>query len=181
MENMDISTLLERLKADAIEFSVSKESRFDASLDHMRYSFMPSAVIYAKSEADICKTLSHCNALNIPVSVRGAGTGCAGGCVPILNEVVLDISGINFIEIDPVSRIAHVGAGAITADIDKRAQEFGLFYAPDPSSHKYSSIGGNIACNAGGLRALKYGTTRENLVALKAVLPSGFPLLRLPR
>lgn len=165
--------MLNRLKADDIEFSVSEKSRFDASLDHMRYSFMPSAVVYAKNEADISKTLAYCNELKIPISVRGAGTGCAGGCVPILNEVVLDVSAINFIEIDSVSRIAHVGAGAITADIDKTSQEFGLFYAPDPSSHKYSSIGGNIACNAGGLRALKYGTTRENLVALRVVLATG--------
>ncbi|MBE6411703.1 MAG: FAD-binding protein [Opitutales bacterium] len=173
MENFDISTLLARLETESIEFSVSEKSRFDASLDHMRYSFMPSVVVYAKSQADIQKLLKNCNELNIPVSVRGAGTGCAGGCVPICNEIVLDVSAINFIEIDPVSRIAHVGAGAITADIDAQAKKFGLFYAPDPSSHKFSSIGGNIACNAGGLRALKYGTTRENLVALKAVLPSG--------
>ena len=89
------------------------------------------------------------------------------------NGIVLDLHRINFIEIDPLSRIAHVGAGAITADVDKAAWAHGLFYAPDPSSHKYSSIGGNIACNAGGLRALKYGCTRENLAALSVCLPNG--------
>ena len=92
MENFDISTLLARLETESIEFSVSEKSRFDASLDHMRYSFMPSVVVYAKSQADIQKLLKNCNELNIPVSVRGAGTGCAGGCVPICNEIVLDVS-----------------------------------------------------------------------------------------
>lgn len=68
--------------------------------------------------------------------------------------------------------MARVGAGAVTADVDARAAQFGLMYAPDPSSHKYSSIGGNISCNAGGLRAAKYGNTRENVLALTAFLPT---------
>ena len=87
MEKFDISALLPRLEADAIEFSVSEKSRFDASLDHMRYSFMPSAVVYAKTTSDVQKVLQHCNELKIPVSVRGSGTGCAGGCVPILKNI----------------------------------------------------------------------------------------------
>ncbi len=168
-----ISLLFSRLDAAEIKYSTDKEALFDASLDHMRYSFLPSVVVYAQNERDIQGTLKVCNDLLIPVSVRGSGTGCAGGCVPINGEIVLDLSAINFIEIDPVSRTAHVGAGAVTADIDAQAKKYGLFYPPDPSSHKFSSIGGNIACNAGGLRALKYGTTRENILALSAILSSG--------
>ncbi len=173
MEDEQILRLTSRLSSLGIDFSTSEKSLFDASLDHMRYSFLPLAVVYAKCEDDIRNTLRECNQLDIPVTVRGSGTGCAGGCVPICGGIVLDLSAINFIEIAPESRIAHVGAGAVTADIDAEARKFGLFYAPDPSSHKFSSIGGNIACNAGGLRALKYGTTRENLLSLTAILANG--------
>lgn len=156
-----------------MKYSTAEKNLFDASLDHMRYAFMPQIVAYASCADDVSKILSSANELNIPTTVRGSGTGCAGGCVPVCGGLVIDLSGINFIEIDGVSRIAHVGAGAITANVDAAASKFGLFYAPDPSSHKYSSIGGNIACNAGGLRALKYGTTRENVLALTAVLADG--------
>ncbi|MBQ6534708.1 MAG: FAD-binding protein [Opitutales bacterium] len=173
METFDIAELAKLLEKGGVEFSRSQDALFKASLDHTRYSALPAGVAFAASEGDVSKILFACNKLGIPATVRGSGTGCAGGCVPICGGIVLDISRLNFIEIDPVSRIAHAGAGAITADIDAAARKFGLFYAPDPSSHKFSSIGGNIACNAGGLRALKYGTTRENLLALKAVLASG--------
>lgn len=165
--------MLRRLKECGIACATDKHSRFAASLDQMRYSFLPDAVAYAKSEADVSETMKAASDCGVPITVRGSGTGCAGGCVPTCGGVVLDMSGIDFIEIDAVSRMAHVGAGAITANVDEAANKFGLFYAPDPSSHKFSSIGGNIACNAGGLRALKYGTTRENVLALKAVLADG--------
>lgn len=165
--------MLRRLKECGIACATDKHSRFAASLDQMRYSFLPDAVVYAKSEADVSETMKAASDCGVPITVRGSGTGCAGGCVPTCGGVVLDMSGIDFIEIDAVSRMAHVGAGAITANVDEAANKFGLFYAPDPSSHKFSSIGGNIACNAGGLRALKYGTTRENVLALKAVLADG--------
>lgn len=168
-----INELLRRLSADGIECATDEKSLFAASLDHMRYSFPPQAVVFAKSASDVAQTLRNANELDVPVTVRGSGTGCTGGCVPICGGVVLDVSKIDFIEIDPVARIAHAGAGAITADVDAKAGEYGFFYAPDPSSHKFSSIGGNIACNAGGLRALKYGNTRENVLSLKAVLVDG--------
>lgn len=161
------------LREAGVEFCTDAKSLFSASLDHARYSFLPDIVAYANGPDDVSQVLKIANRLGTPVSVRGSGTGCAGGCVPTTGGIVLDLHRINFIEIDPLSRIAHVGAGAITADVDKAAWAHGLFYAPDPSSHKYSSIGGNIACNAGGLRALKYGCTRENLAALSVCLPNG--------
>lgn len=161
------------LRDAGVRADVSEKALFAASLDHMRYSFKPFAVVKAKRECDVSRTLKTANEMRIPVTVRGAGTGCAGGCVPVEGGVVLDLSGLDFIDIDPVSRVARVGAGAVNADVDKAASEYGLFYAPDPSSNKYSTIGGNIACNAGGLRALKYGVTRDNVLALRAYLPDG--------
>ncbi len=171
--NDNISALTRRLELENVSFSTDDKSLFDASLDHMRYSFLPDVVAYAECGEDIGKVLKTANELDVPVTVRGCGTGCSGGSVPTPGGIVLDLGAIDFIEIDPVARVAHVGAGAVTANVDAAAQKHGLFYAPDPSSHKYSSIGGNIACNAGGLRALKYGVTRDNVIALTAYLPNG--------
>lgn len=144
-----------------------------ASIDNSRYFFSPDAVVMAKSAEDVSKTLKIANGLKCPVTVRGAGSGCAGGALPFGGGIVLDLEAINFIEIDPVSWVAHVGAGAINADVDAAAEKCGLMYPPDPSSKKYSTIGGNIACNAGGLRAAKYGTTRDYVMALSVCLPNG--------
>lgn len=172
MDN-NIKRAVDVLRGGGVEVLCGEAARFSRSLDHTRFSAMPAAVVMAASEADIEKTLSAANEFGVGVSVRGSGTGCAGGCVPIDGGLVLDVSRINFIEIDAFSRVARVGAGAITADIDAAARKFGLMYAPDPSSHKFCSIGGNIACNAGGLRALKYGTTRDNVLALVAFTGEG--------
>lgn len=173
-ENLRIA--LEKFKALGIDFSTDEEKLFCASLDHMRYSFMPDVCVYAHSENDIARVLEIANEYGIPITPRGSGTGCAGGAVPVQKGIVLDLSALNTIEIYPEERAARVGAGAITADIDKEAAKFGLMYAPDPSSHKYSSIGGNVACNAGGLRAAKYGSTRDNVLAITAFLADGTKL-----
>ena len=161
------------IRAAGVEVSISPEDLFGASLDHTRYSFMPDARVWVRNGEEIAFVLKTANELGVCVSVRGSGTGCAGGCVPVDGGIVLDLSKINFIEIYPAERTARVGAGAVTAEIDARAAEVGLMYAADPSSHKYSSIGGNISCNAGGLRAAKYGNTRENVLALTAYLADG--------
>ena len=165
--------MLADLKSAGIEYSLGQEALFSVSLDHMRYSSPPECAVFAKRAEDIGNTLKICSRYVCPVTVRGSGTGCAAGCVPFCGGIVLDVSGINFIEIDPASRTAHVGAGAVTADVDAAAAKHGLMYAPDPSSHKYCSIGGNISCNAGGLRAAKYGVTRDNVLALAAYLADG--------
>ena len=171
--NEKFKSAFEKIRKANVEVADDDNSLFKASLDHTRFSVKPAFVVYAKSVEDVQNVLRVANEELVGVSVRGAGSGCAGGCVPIDEGIVLDLSKLNKIEIDSVSRIATVGAGAITADIDSCANKFGLFYAPDPSSHKYSTIGGNIACNAGGLRALKYGVTRDNVISLTAVTATG--------
>lgn len=178
MINKDIcAEILIKFDEERIAYSTDEKKLFEASIDHTRFSSIPACVAYAKDCEEIAKILKIANNANCPVTVRGSGTGCAAGSVPFCGGLVLDLSAVNFIKIDPVARIAHVGAGAITAEVDKEARKHGLFYAPDPSSHKYSSIGGNIACNAGGLRAAKYGVTRENVLALTAYLADGEKIL----
>lgn len=150
-----------------------RKSLLEASIDNSRYSFLPDAVVKAESGDDISKTLKIANEEKIFVCPRGAGSGCCGAALPVFKGIVLDLSAINFIEIDPTSWTAHVGAGAINSDIDKTAAKYGLMYPPDPSSKNYSTIGGNIACNAGGLRAAKYGVTRDYVAAITAYLADG--------
>ncbi|MFJ8816510.1 FAD-binding oxidoreductase [Amycolatopsis thermoflava] len=114
------------------------------------------------------------SAHGVPVVPRGAGTGLAGGAVAGRGELVLDVSGLDrIVEIDPVDAVAVVEPGVRTAALDRAAQEFGLRYAPDPASAKISTIGGNIATNAGGMRCVKYGVTRDAVLGLDVVLADG--------
>lgn len=168
-----LETFINRINGGRIAYSLDADARFAASIDNSRFSVMPLLVVYPRSGAEISFVLRASFETETPVSLRGSGTGCSGGAVPLCGEPVIDLSRLDFIKIDPVARTAHVGAGAITSKIDAEASKFGLFYAPDPSSHKYCSIGGNIACNAGGLRAAKYGNTRENILSLTAYLSDG--------
>lgn len=115
-----------------------------------------------------------CNEQRVPLVVRGAGTGYTGGAVPIRGGVVLSMERFNrIIEIDEENLLAIVEANVITKQLQDAVEARGLFYPPDPASLKQSSIGGNVAECAGGPRAVKYGTTKRYVLALKAVLPTG--------
>jgi len=151
------------------------ESCFRASLDNLRLSFAPDAVVKVREAADVGVVLKLANKFEIPVTARGAGSSATGSAVPLHGGWVLDLSGLNQIEIDPVARIARVGAGAITAEFQAQAEALGLFYPPDPSSKKYTTLGGNIACNAGGMRCVKYGVTRDYVLGLEGFLADGSP------
>ena len=146
---------------------------FAASFDNMRLSFMPEAVIRPGVEDDIGTVLKLANQYRVPVTVRGRGTGNTGASSPIHGGWVIHLDHWDKIEIDPVSAMATVQPGAITAKINELAAPHGLFFPPDPSSLKYCSIGGNIATNAGGLRAAKYGVVRDHVYALEGFLPTG--------
>jgi glycolate oxidase len=110
----------------------------------------------------------------VPVVPRGAGSGVAGGALAGTGSIVLDLSGLDrILEIDPVDELAVVEAGVITADLDRAAGTHGLRYAPDPASAAISTIGGNVATNAGGMRCVKYGVTRDAVLGLDVVLADG--------
>lgn len=146
---------------------------FAASFDNLRLSFMPEAVIRPATEADIGVTLRLANEHRVPVTVRGRGTGTTGASAPLKGGWVIHLDHWDKITIDPVAAMATVQPGAITAHINEQAAPHGLFFPPDPSSVKYCSIGGNIATNAGGLRAAKYGVVRDHVYALEGFLPTG--------
>jgi glycolate oxidase len=154
---------------------VDAESCFDASLDNLRLSFLPDAVIKVRTAEEVGLVLKLAHKFEIPLTTRGAGSSATGSAVPLRGGWVLDVSALNKIKVDTISRMVTVGAGAVTADIQAKVEAVGLFYPPDPSSKKYSTIGGNIACNAGGLRCVKYGVTRDYVLGLEGFYANGSP------
>jgi glycolate oxidase len=146
---------------------------FAASFDSSKISFPPVAVIKPRKEADIGVALALANRHRVPVTVRGRGTTLMGSAAPVRGGWVIDMLALNRIVIDPEAGMAHVQCGAKVADIQRAAEAKGWFYPPDPSSKEYCTIGGNIACNAGGMHGGKYGVTRDFIIALRGFLASG--------
>lgn len=137
-------------------------------------SAQPECVVRAQSVHDVATVLRVCNEHEVPVTPRGAGTGVTGGAVPVRGGLVLSLERLNrILEIDARNLIAVVEPGAITADIQKEALRHRLFYPPDPASLDTCSIGGNVAENAGGPRAVKYGITGHYVTGLEFVLADG--------
>jgi glycolate oxidase len=134
----------------------------------------PDAVALPRTTASVAALLRFANRLGIPVTARGAGYGYVGGCVPIRGGIVLSLERMNRIkEINAADFVAVVQPGVITEKIQIEAEKQKLFYPPDPASKADSSIGGNIATNAGGPRCLKYGVTRDYVLGLEVVLANG--------
>lgn len=150
-----------------------REECLRQGIDNARLVFEPSAVIRIDCEDDIAVVLRLANKHTVPVTVRAAGSCATGGASPSDGGWVLDVNALNSIRIDANTGIAHVGAGAVNADINTAAEAKGWFYPPDPSSKNYATIGGNIATNAGGLRGAKYGVTRDYVLGLEGFMPTG--------
>ena len=149
--------------------------RLAYSYDATREHYEPEAVIFPRNEEDVSKILKYCNERKIPVVPRGAGSGFTGGALPVSGGVVLAVEKHmnKIIEIDTKNMVAVVQPGVINKELQREVEKLGLFYPPDPASQEYSTIGGNVAENAGGMRAAKYGITKDYVMALRAVLPNG--------
>lgn len=138
------------------------------------YHHMPEAVVFAESAQQVASIVQLANEYHFPVVPRGAGTGLACGAVPVCGGIVLSLEKMNHIlEINTDGLYAVVEPGVRTSDLQKAAEEKGLFYAGDPCSGDSCFIGGNIATNAGGNRAVKYGTTRHQVYSIEIVNPTG--------
>jgi len=174
-----------RLKEEDIEYLssivgkenlyVDKAHRLAYSYDATREHYEPDAVIFPRSEEDISKILAYCNEKKIVIVPRGAGSGFTGGALPVNGGIVLALEKhLNkIIEIDEKNMLAIVQPGVINKDLQRAVEKKGLFYPPDPASEDYSTLGGNVSENAGGMRAAKYGITKDFVMALRAVLPNG--------
>lgn len=137
-------------------------------------SFLPEVVIKPNSPEQVAEILKICNSNCIPLTPRGAGTGLSGGALPVFGGVVLSTEKLNrIIEIDERNLQATVEPGVITQVFQEAVIEKGLFYPPDPSSRGSCFLGGNLAESAGGPRAVKYGVTKEYVLNIQLVLPTG--------
>lgn len=148
-------------------------SRETASLDNLRISILPDVVIRVQKAEEVGAVLKLANRYGIPVTARGAGSSATGSSVPVWAGWVLDLSSLKSIKLNPYSKIVSVGPGVLTDALQTKMARYGLFYPPDPSSKKYSTIGGNIACNAGGMHCVKYGVTRDYVLGLEGYLANG--------
>lgn len=142
--------------------------------DNSKQHTCPDIVLLPSQHDSIQQAVKICNEHNLPLTTRGRGTGTTGAAVPIQAGVVLSTERMNqILEFDYKNRNIRVEPGVLNVEVQERAAENNLFWPPDPSSSDYCSIGGNLACNAAGPRAVKYGTCRENTLSLTAITGSG--------
>ncbi len=174
--------MLDKKHFKAFEDIVTKENIFDDkahmiaySYDATRVRYEPDAVIFPRDEEDVSAILKYCNEHKIVITPRGAGSGFTGGSLPANGGIILGFEKHmnKILEIDMDNMVAVVQPGVINMDLQRAAQEVGLFYPPDPASQDYTTLGGNVSENAGGMRASKYGITKDYVMALRAVLPNG--------
>ncbi|MBU0462896.1 MAG: FAD-binding protein [Proteobacteria bacterium] len=152
----------------------SLEDRWTYSFDASKTRAIPQAVVFPSCRQDVSAVMAHAYHNGIPVVPRGAGSGLTGGAVPVNGGIVMVLDRMNkILEVDTKNLCAIVETGVVTADLQAAAARVGLFYPPDPASMNVSTIGGNIAENAGGMQAAKYGVTKQYVLGLEVVLPDG--------
>jgi glycolate oxidase len=145
------------------------------SYDATRTRYEPDAVIFPRHEEDVAQILKYCNDNLIIITPRGAGSGFTGGALPANGGIILAMEKHmnKILEIDTENMVAVVQPGVVNMDLQKHVEALGLFYPPDPASEEYSTLGGNVSENAGGMRAAKYGITKDYVMALRAVRTNG--------
>jgi D-lactate dehydrogenase len=142
--------------------------------DNSRRQAQPDAVVFPTSHEDVVALVNACRDTRVPITARGRGTNTTGATVPIAGGIVVSFERMNrIVRIDADNRYALVEPGVLNGDLQTALAAHGFFWPPDPTSSAYCSIGGNLACNAGGPRAVKYGTCRENTLGLRAVAGTG--------
>ncbi len=171
----NINDLKKILKSDKVLSSKEECYCYAQDSTNLRNTPMsPDAVIFVESIEDVQKVLKYANIHSIPVISRGAGTNMVGACVCEQGGIVLNFSRMNkILEFSPENLTMKVQPGVVLDDIKKLAESEGLFYPPDPSNFKVSTIGGSIAQSSGGASSFKYGTTKDYILSLKVVLPDG--------
>ena len=164
-----------------LEKITSKDGVLTSPEDLAAYSYdatfeehLPDVVVLPRSTQQVSQVLMLASRERIPLVTRGMASGLAAGAVPLYGGIALSMTRMDrMLELDEKNAIEHVEAGMVTADLQAAVEARGLFYPPDPSSIRHSTIGGNIACNAGGPRCLKYGVTGDYVLGLTVVLADG--------
>ncbi|KKM09134.1 hypothetical protein SY88_20560 [Clostridiales bacterium PH28_bin88] len=156
------------------EVLTSRMALENYAYDSSPFSYLPDAVVFPASTDQVAGVMKLAYREGIPLTPRGAGTCISGGPVPRHGGIVLVTTRMNrILDINPLNRCALVEAGVVNLDLQKALENTGLMFAPDPSSQKVSTIGGNAAECAGGIRGVKYGVTREHVLGAQVVLPDG--------
>ncbi|PZR58943.1 MAG: FAD-binding oxidoreductase [Candidatus Meridianibacter frigidus] len=169
---MFAARLIEALGADAVK--TAPEDLAVYAFDAYSQALLPSVVVLPSSTRDVAAAVKIANDCGEPIVARGAGTGLCGGAVPAKGGMVLSFARMNrILELDTRNRRARVQPGLVNLDLSRASQPSGLFYAPDPSSQKVCTIGGNCATNAGGPHCLSYGTTVNHVLGLELVDDAG--------
>jgi glycolate oxidase len=150
------------------------QTRITYGTDALKRGAPADLVVFPGNTWEVAAAVRICAEHRIPIVPRGAGSGYTGGSVPVHGGVVVALDRMNrIIEIDEANLVAVVEPNVITGDLQDAVERVGLFYPPDPASLRQSAVGGNVAENAGGPRAFKYGTTKQYVLGLEAVLPTG--------
>ncbi|MEQ1512195.1 MAG: FAD-linked oxidase C-terminal domain-containing protein [Lysobacteraceae bacterium] len=155
-------------------FRTDANERSTYGYDNSRRQAMPDAVALPSTREQVVALVRACRTHRVPVIARGRGTNTTGASVPTAGGMVVSFERMNrILAIRPGDRCAVVEPGVLNGDLQRALKPHGLFWPPDPTSADFSTIGGNLACNAGGPRAVKYGASRDNILALTAVTGSG--------
>lgn len=168
--------IIEELIAIAGEENVSTETadKITHSYDATQRKCLPDAVVYVDSTENVAAVVKLANKWKIPVLPRGAGSGFTGGTLPVNGGIVLVLTRMDrILEIDTENLTAEVEPGVVTAELQRQVEKLGLFYPPDPASKDFSTLGGNVAECAGGPRCVKYGVTKDYVLGLEVVTPTG--------
>jgi glycolate oxidase subunit GlcD len=156
------------------EAIVEPQGRYLADLMGRGVQGTAEAVVLPSTAEEVAAVMRFCYEHDVPLTARGGGTGLAGGAIPVSGGIVIGFERLNRIrQFDPLLWRMHVEAGVTTADVQRLARENGLRFPPDPGAAELSQIGGNIACNAGGPHAFKYGVTGHWVTGIEAVVPPG--------
>ncbi len=173
---MTLPTPLQREMANLFGtgWLVDPSERLAYAYDNSRRHALPDAVALPQSREQVLALVRACRAHRVPVVARGRGTNTTGASVPVAGGVVVSFERMDrILDVRPGDRCAVVEPGVLNGDLQATLQPLGLFWPPDPTSAAFSTIGGNLACNAGGPRAVKYGASRDNVLALTAVTGAG--------
>ena len=169
-----VDELIQLLGVENVKFDPEELEKYSHDETSGVEGQIPLAVVFPTSTEQVSAILRWANQKRVPVVPRGAGTGLSAGAVPTKDSIVVSLERMNrIVEFDEENMTITVEPGVITGEIQKIAEEHGLFYAGDPASSESSSIGGNVAENAGGVKVIKYGPTSFHVLGLEVVLPTG--------
>ena len=155
-------------------FAIAEDARHAAARDNSRYEQLPEAVVFPTAHAQVEALVRACREHRVPLTARGGGTSSTGASVPVQGGVVANFMHMNrILRIAPDDRLAVVEPGVTNEALQQALASHGFFWAPDPGSAPWCTVGGNLACNASGPHAVKYGSTRDNVLGLAAVAGNG--------